>query len=241
MVSLRKLLPRFSLRTLVILPLLATCAYALARVPSTWVQDGARFGIARSSVVTFWPEGGLIMTLDADSQEVHTDDPSNADFPHFVRVYDPTKHRDREVVSLRRLVSGHAATMMKASKGSDTTSPGGRRMLKERARTRKSWDDPMVVQVVDPRNGKVLAELGNPPFFGDYLSDFGFFPDGDRILVASGDLICTVFVFRRTRPEWWWGVFYLWEFWLTAAFAGLFVWSVVRDRKGLRGKEGDAR
>ena len=32
----------------------------------------------------------------------------------------------------------------------------------------------------------------------------------------------------------WWGVFYLWEFWLTAAFAGLFVWSVWRDRRSLR-------
>jgi len=38
---------------------------------------------------------------------------------------------------------------------------------------------------------------------------------------------------RRRRPEPWWGVFYLWEFWLTAAFAGVFVWSVWRDRRAL--------
>ena len=37
----------------------------------------------------------------------------------------------------------------------------------------------------------------------------------------------------RQRP--WWGVFYLWEFWLTGLFAGVFVWSVARDR-GMLGK-----
>ena len=44
-------------------------------------------------------------------------------------------------------------------------------------------------------------------------------------------------IYGRRRPEWWWGVFWLWEFWLTAAFAALFVWSVVRDRRSLRAKE----
>jgi len=34
--------------------------------------------------------------------------------------------------------------------------------------------------------------------------------------------------------SWWWGVFWLWEFWLTAVFAGVFVWSVWRDRRTLR-------
>ena len=52
--------------------------------------------------------------------------------------------------------------------------------------------------------------------------------DSRHLLVLRHDGID---IYRRRRPEWWWGVFYLWEFWLTVAFAGLFVWSVWRDRK----------
>jgi hypothetical protein len=36
----------------------------------------------------------------------------------------------------------------------------------------------------------------------------------------------------RRRPEYWWGVAWLAEFWLTALFAGALGWSVWRDRKG---------
>ncbi len=61
-----------------------------------------------------------------------------------------------------------------------------------------------------------------------------FSPDGEKIVTATN--LGDIRVWRRRRPEWWWGVFYLPEFWLTAAFAGLFVWSVVRDRRSLRKK-----
>ena len=53
---------------------------------------------------------------------------------------------------------------------------------------------------------------------------------------ATGGEDKTVRIYRRRRPEWWWGVFWLWEFWLTVAFAGLFVWSVVRDRRALKAR-----
>ena len=46
----------------------------------------------------------------------------------------------------------------------------------------------------------------------------------------AGDTLVLV---RRLR---WWGVFYLWEFWLTVVFAGVFVWSVVRDRRVLKAR-----
>ena len=54
-------------------------------------------------------------------------------------------------------------------------------------------------------------------------------PDGQR-LVSAGR-IGTFGIYRRRRPEWWWGIFWLKEFWLTVVFAGVFVWSVVRDRQ----------
>jgi hypothetical protein len=51
---------------------------------------------------------------------------------------------------------------------------------------------------------------------GDYL-----FAEGNHIKQ----------IWHRRRPEYWWGVAWLPEFWLTALFAGALVWSVWRDRK----------
>ena len=56
---------------------------------------------------------------------------------------------------------------------------------------------------------------------------------GRAVVVACDDGVTRVL---RRRLERWWGIFWLWEFWLTAALAGLFVWSVVRDRRSLRAK-----
>ena len=56
-------------------------------------------------------------------------------------------------------------------------------------------------------------------------------PDGDRMVVAGAN--GRLQVFSKRRPEWWWGIFWLWEFWLTVAFAALFIWSVLRDRRSL--------
>ena len=55
-------------------------------------------------------------------------------------------------------------------------------------------------------------------------------PDGGRVVTAGYD-DKTARIWLRRRPEWWWGVFYLTEFWLTVFFAALFAWSVWRDRK----------
>ena len=61
------------------------------------------------------------------------------------------------------------------------------------------------------------------------VRSLAFSSDGERLLVWDGFLG----IWQRHRPEWWWGVFWLREFWLTAAFAAIFVWSVVRDRRRL--------
>ena len=41
-------------------------------------------------------------------------------------------------------------------------------------------------------------------------------------------------VYRCYRPEWWWGVFYLKEFWATVIFAAFFAWSIRGDRRYFR-------
>jgi len=56
-----------------------------------------------------------------------------------------------------------------------------------------------------------------------------YFPDGRRLLTFGLE----VRVWTRRRPESSWGVFSMWELWLTATFAGLLAWSVWNDRRAL--------
>jgi len=79
----------------------------------------------------------------------------------------------------------------------------------------------------------VLAYLRVPPPFIPYRYYSGAISDdGERILVCSpSDRFA--YVWSRRRPEYWWGVAWLWEFWLTVVLAGGFAWSVRRDKKTL--------
>ncbi len=58
-----------------------------------------------------------------------------------------------------------------------------------------------------------------------YVVSASFSPDGKRIVTGSEDT--TARVWERRRPEWWWGVAWLPEFWLTAVLGvglGVSVW-----------------
>ncbi len=41
-------------------------------------------------------------------------------------------------------------------------------------------------------------------------------------------------VYRRRRPEWWWGVAWLPEFWLTLVLGVGLLWSLWRDQRRFR-------
>jgi len=56
-----------------------------------------------------------------------------------------------------------------------------------------------------------------------------FSPDGNCLLTAVKGTGAKIW--RRRRPEWWWGIFWLQEFWLTVFFSALLLWSLYRDRK----------
>ncbi len=111
------------------------------------------------------------------------------------------------------------------------------------------------IVVRDPSNGEVIAEVtealhsftGLASGLNDGLFLFRedvlrscFSPSGQSFVTSGLRLDDTTHsatgIYRRRRPEWRWGVFWMWEFWLTTAFAGLFVWSVVRDRRALGSK-----
>lgn len=60
-----------------------------------------------------------------------------------------------------------------------------------------------------------------------------FSADGERVYgLQKGAAV----VWQRRRPEWWWGVAWLPEFWMTFAFAAAFLWSLWKDRKAIAGR-----
>jgi len=82
------------------------------------------------------------------------------------------------------------------------------------------------VRVYDAANGAVLASLP------DSGSSAAFSPDGARIVTGHGKN-GEVRLWQRRRPEYWWGVAWLPEFWLAVVFGAALVWSVWRDRRTL--------
>jgi|GEM_PF-4885744 len=66
------------------------------------------------------------------------------------------------------------------------------------------------------------------PFYHQpyYASPARFSPDGTRILAVGNEYNLTVW--QRRRPEQWWGLAWLPEFWLTFFFAAGLIWSVRR-------------
>jgi WD40 repeat protein len=80
------------------------------------------------------------------------------------------------------------------------------------------------VHIIEADNGITLAVLK----LEESVTCASFSPDG-RSLAVSGHL-GTVKVYRRYRPEWWWGVFCMLEFWFSAVFAAALVWSLIADK-----------
>jgi WD40 repeat protein len=85
------------------------------------------------------------------------------------------------------------------------------------------------------RDGRTSEKLCELPYMIEYI-----IIDRDRILVwevrAVPDGGRDVFILRRIRPEWWWGVFWLWHFWVIVTLGLALTWSVWRDRRELRSR-----
>ncbi len=218
MVSLRKLLPRFSLRTLAIFTLLATSGFGLWWHWAPWYEVEMRLFTKKTPFDSRMPKGN---------------DPSFPAARHLMgngRFYESpivssVSSDGTRLASLNECVDdGYDGRVLMwkpvpcVAVGRFATKDEGSVLKAEPVRKRPK---PQLLCELTLRNG--VEYIGND-------CNLGFYERGEKLIVVTGGGRAA---FRRRRPEWWWGVFWLWEFWLTAAFGGLFVWSVVRDRKAL--------
>jgi len=89
--------------------------------------------------------------------------------------------------------------------------------------------------VIDGRTGERLTRQLMPSFVSVGSSVVrpvasAYSSDGNQLALASTSY-GEVYLFRRRRPEHWWGVAWLPEFWLTLVLGVGLVWSVWRDRR----------
>ncbi len=110
-------------------------------------------------------------------------------------------------------LEGHSSYVYSAA-----YSPDGKRIVTaSRDETARVWD---------AASGKVLAVLEGHSHF---VYSAAYSPDGKRIVTASADK--TARVWEHRRPEQWWGVAWMPEFWLTLVLGVALVWSLIRDRR----------
>jgi hypothetical protein len=89
------------------------------------------------------------------------------------------------------------------------------------------------IEILDSNSGATLAVLGANNGIGTEtplgFTPLGFTPDGESFLTYHFENNRRATIWKRRRPEWWWGVAWLPELWMTAAFTALLCWSLRRD------------
>ena len=249
----RRLLPRFSLRTLVIFLLLVTAGMGLWWHWEAWCRMRS-FHVTRSLSGRHEPsvrhtpaeEGGSAengqVPGSPDSFRAHNIgyimQDSQLEAVCFDRVEDLHDASDDSVFSYRtRVFSARTGKQVDSRSGQvrkadlltvwnvQVDSADGREAQSDCYEV-----DKFMVYTYGPRERAPLAGVGPFRFCPDSVEDaFAFSSTGTSLAVVEGG--DTVHIYLRRRPEWWWGVFWLWEFWLTAAFAALLIWSLLRDRR----------
>ena len=120
------------------------------------------------------------------------------------------------------VLKGHRGSVYSAS-----FSPDGKTIV--------TASEDATARVWDSADGRELAAL---KAHTGLLNCASFSPDGKQIVTASYD--GTVRIWRHTRPEWWWGIFCMLEFWFSAGFAAALVWSLLADRRAFARMDAEA-
>ena len=237
--KLRLFIPRYSLRTLVVFLLLVTSAGWLWSHWEAWYKtassETACEGLFRHA--RFTDDGGAIEIL-ASGLTILTPESGVSEYhitPLPTRLYDARTGRLLEAIppatepyeTGREGLSTLAARLPRAE---DLFSPDRRRCLETRVSGSLGATN-LDLYVIDTRTEAPLFFLEREAENPQAACWAAFSPCGNAIVAVGHDN--AVRIYRRRRPEWWWGVFWLTEFWATVFLAGLFAWTVWRDRRAL--------
>ncbi|MBI3831000.1 MAG: hypothetical protein HY291_15880 [Planctomycetes bacterium] len=101
----------------------------------------------------------------------------------------------------------------------------------------KHWDLESTLEireVLDETSTGILEQLFQSEDI--YFNDYVFAPDGNKIAASfmNQNRECTTLVWRRLRPEKWWGITYLPAFWLSVLLPVALAFSIRRDRRSLK-------
>jgi WD40 repeat protein len=98
-----------------------------------------------------------------------------------------------------------------------------------------AMDDMMsgLLHIWDARTGRPLASIHGGRFV-DFIDEDRFLLSQPFIDEVASDWGNLGIIYRRIRPERWWGVFWLWHFWLIVALGVAVVWSGWRDVRRMR-------
>ena len=254
--------PRYSLRTLVLATLLATCVAALRHNWGPWVRghgwqahkqrmvsvgssaDGLRLVTASiwDSKVRVWDlrRGRIVCELDRPGLYVTSAEISSDGRRVRTRAMDGT-------VRIADADTGYHIVFLEPRRFFTRPvefSSADPSLVACRWRGEADWVDGRAFRegyFGADRSGNVVVNCPG----GSLRLGRGVIDDRDcgvwRIAVAADCRSAAVVyhdgyvrLWRRSRPEPWWGVFCLKEFWLSVAFAAAFVWSILADRRRFR-------
>ena len=104
--------------------------------------------------------------------------------------------------------------------------PGGKRLF-----AKESVGE--LLHIFEARTGRQLASIHANRFL-DFIGEDGFLVWQAIFDEATSEVNHLVIIYRRIRPEQWWGVFWLWHFWFIIALGVAVAWSGWRDVRRMR-------
>lgn len=175
-------------------------------------KDQAVTGGFDGSKVWDLKSGSLIFELDRDHADLEV---AYSPDGRFIATADDSTIRiwDSGTGILRRTLSGHAGLL-------------GFSWFDEKDRI-LSWGTDRTARIWDTSRGSCLAVLsGHPGWVNNAI-----FVSDNRIATSSGRRESAVInIWRRARPEYYWGVMYLPHFWIAISLVALTIWSASATR-----------
>jgi len=165
------------------------------------------------------PEGRILFQTQGLQGWSHLDDYTgfSADGVHVYESFSRTlKDTDKTeyLTRLSRLSDGHLINEVPDIFRPSETLPDMRRALKDSTSIGDLATSAMLFQFQQSNNAD-----------SDTCDILALFPDNEHILTNGSNH--SLLIWKRVRPEWWWGHFWLWETYVLMAFSLAFFWSLL--------------